>query len=111
MSFWENVEYEREYQNLTRKELAYKASFSVNSIPVGIERKSVPSAEIAYRIAKVLGVSIEYLLGEEDIAVQNNLKERDRKYLKYAKFIDAFDKLSPEIQKDIEKLVQDFSEK
>ncbi len=111
MSFWENVEYEREYKNITRKELAYRARFSVNSIPVGIERKSIPSAEIAYRIAKELGVSIEYLLGEDKIIVKGNLKERDRKYLKYTKLIDAFEKLSPEIQKDIEKLVMDFSEK
>lgn len=111
MNFWENVENEREYKNISRKELAYRAKFSVNSIPVGIERNSTPSAEVAYRIAKELGVSIEYLLGEDNISQDIELKERETKYLKYKKILDNFDKLSPEIQKDIEKLVVDLTNK
>ncbi len=62
MSFWENVDAERDFQNISRKELAYKANFSLTSLSTGIIRNSIPSADVAYRIAKVLNVSIEYLL-------------------------------------------------
>ena len=75
MNFWEIVDSEREYKNLSRKELAYLADFSVNSIPTGIARGSIPAADVAYRIAKVLGVSVEYLLlGEKS---QNQQKITD----------------------------------
>src|SRR5574344_1498525 len=67
MSFWENVESVREYKNLTRKELSAKAEFSIASISTGLARGSTPSADIAVRIARVLGVSVEYLItGEEN---------------------------------------------
>lgn len=62
MGFWENVDAERDFQNISRKELAYKANFSLTSLSTGIIRNSIPSADVAYRIAKVLNVSIEYLL-------------------------------------------------
>lgn len=62
MGFWENVDAERDFQNISRKELAYKADFSLTSLSTGIIRNSIPSADVAYRIAKVLNVSIEYLL-------------------------------------------------
>lgn len=66
MSFWERVEYLREYQNMTRKELSAKASFSIASISTGISRGSVPSADVALRIAKILDVSVEYLITGKD---------------------------------------------
>ena len=62
MSFWETVEEVREYRDISRKELAYKADFSLNSISTGIARNSVPSADVACRIAKVLVVSVEFLV-------------------------------------------------
>jgi ribosomal protein L1 len=55
MNFWETVDWEREYKNISRKELAYKAGFSLNCISTGIARGSIPAADVAYRIAKVLG--------------------------------------------------------
>ena len=58
MTFWETVDSEREYKNLSRKELAYEAGFSLNCISTGIARGSIPAADVAYRIAKVLGVSV-----------------------------------------------------
>lgn len=67
MSFWQNVEVEREYQGLSRKELAFKAKISYANIGIGLERGSIPVADAAFRIAKALGVTVEYLLtGEAD---------------------------------------------
>ena len=118
MNFWEVVDSEREYKNLSRKELAYLADFSVNSIPTGIARGSIPAADVAYRIAKVLGVSVEYLLlGEKsqnqqkisDSSKNNEIIERSKKYTKNHELIDNFEKLPDSIQKSVEDLIQNLS--
>lgn len=120
MTFWETVDSEREYKNLSRKELAYLADFSVNSIPTGIARGSIPAADVAYRIAKVLGVSVEYLLlgGEtknQPIDKENSIKdidiiERSKKYTKNYELIENFEKLPEEIKKTLSKLIEEISE-
>ena len=67
MAFWQNVENELAYKNMSRRELAEKASFAVSGISLGLSNNSVPSADLAVRIAEVLGVSTEYLVkGEEN---------------------------------------------
>ncbi len=73
MSFWQNVESELQFKNISRKELAEKASFAVSGISLGISKNSTPSADVAVRIAKVLGVSVEYLVtgGEEHNQTNN----------------------------------------
>lgn len=119
MNFWEIVDLEREYKNLSRKELAYLADFSVNSIPTGIARGSIPAADVAYRIAKVLGVSVEYLLlgGEtknQPIDKENSIKdidiiERSKKYTKNYELIENFEKLPEEIKKTLSKLIEEIS--
>ncbi|MBQ9539212.1 MAG: helix-turn-helix transcriptional regulator [Treponema sp.] len=62
MGFWQNVEIEREYQDMSRKELASKAGINYASIGIGLERNSIPAADTALRIAKALNTSLEYLL-------------------------------------------------
>lgn len=62
MGFWANVEKEMEYQGISRKELAYKADISYSGIGLGLERDSMPGADTALSVSKVLHVSIEYLL-------------------------------------------------
>ncbi len=120
MNFWETVDWEREYKNISRKELAYKAGFSLNCISTGIARGSIPAADVAYRIAKVLGVSVEYLLlgGEtknQPIDKENSIKdidiiERSKKYTKNYELIENFDKLPEEIKKTLNKLIEEISE-
>lgn len=63
MSFWGNVESELAYRNISRKELAKKAGFAVSGMSLGLSHNSIPSADVAVRIAKILDVSVEYLLG------------------------------------------------
>ena len=67
-NFWKNVDYVREYRDMSRKELAYKADFSLTSLSTGIKRNSIPSADVAFRIAKTLNVPIECLLTEKELA-------------------------------------------
>ena len=54
MSFWQNVENELQYQNISRKELAARAGFAVSGISLGINNGNVPNAELAVKIADVL---------------------------------------------------------
>ena len=121
MNFWETVDWEREYKNLSRKELAYKAGFSLNCISTGIARGSIPAADVAYRIAKVLGVSVEYLLlGGDSQTIQSSQEtqktkinseviERSKKYIKYYELIDNFEKLPENIQKSVLSLIQEMN--
>lgn len=62
MSFWQNVESELSYKNMSRKELAEKASFAVSGISLGLSHNSIPNADVAVRIARALEVSVEYLV-------------------------------------------------
>ncbi|GHV50667.1 hypothetical protein AGMMS49579_04610 [Spirochaetia bacterium] len=68
MGFRENLKSELAYQNMLVKELAALSGvnkFSINNYLNS--RGQVPSAEAAVKIARVLGVSVEYLvMGEDD---------------------------------------------
>ena len=112
MSFWENVDSEREYKNITRKELAYRADFSLTSLSTGIKRGSIPAADVALRIAKVLGVSVEYLLtGVESTQRQpDTIPELLQKYQKYHQLLDGLDSLPEGVQKSIESMVLEVSQ-
>ncbi|WP_294429796.1 helix-turn-helix domain-containing protein [uncultured Treponema sp.] len=92
MSFWTNVSYELEYQNISRKELAYKASIKEVTIHKAIERDSIPSADTALRIAKILNVPLERLLDCEDEQIENS--QSQKLYYKYSTLINQLEKLS-----------------
>lgn len=99
MGFWQNVEAELEYQGISRKELAYKANISYAGIGLGLERDSMPGADTALRISKVLNVSIEYLLlGSE---TKFTTKENPVFSAKYKKVIDDLEKIPEEIREPI----------
>ena len=118
MNFWENVEYIREFRDMTRKELAYKADFSINSISTGIARGSFPAVDVACRIAKVLDVSVEFLVNGDVMKMPKNLEKMsveqtskdglEKKFqnmLKYSGVIDDFSAIAPDMQKPIEELI------
>ena len=121
MNFWDTVDAEREYKNISRKELAYEAGFSLNCISTGIARGSIPAADVAYRIAKVLGVSVEYLLlgGNTKTAqssqesqktnINTEVIERSKKYIKNYELIDSFERLPESLQKSLIALVQEIN--
>ena len=124
MNFWENVDYVREYREMTRKELAFKANFSVNSISTGIARGSFPAVDVACRIAKVLDVSVEFLTTgdamncdfskkskKQENAMKDELEKRFQNMLKYSSLISDFAVISPEFQKPIEELVHKMAAK
>ena len=61
MNFWKNVDSELTYLGKTRKELASAVGFDATNISFGIKRNNVPAADTALKVARFLGVSLDYL--------------------------------------------------
>lgn len=119
MGFWANVEKELEYKGISRKELAFRANIAYQGIGLGIERDSMPRADTAFKISKVLDVPLEYLLDKNDIEIKPEIKdlynsskkiksstydEKQRAvslYNKHQKLLESLEKIPPEIKEPI----------
>lgn len=92
-----HVECERK-EAQRRKELAYRAGFSLNSISTGIARQSIPAADVACRIADAPGVSVEFLvMGKSKKSRKSNADEDEKvetqlaaKKANLAKYMDKY---------------------
>ena len=115
MGFWKNVDDELKFQGMERKVLASLANFDVSYIGKGIRRNSIPAADLAVRIAKVLNVSLEYLLEipEQSISRKNESTSESnsaiRLYHKYSKHLNELENLSAEERDIILKLMNTIS--
>jgi transcriptional regulator with XRE-family HTH domain len=70
MGFRENLKSELGFRGLLVKELAEKSGVKKKSLDKYLtENGSMPSAENAVKIARVLGVTVEYLVSGEDAVV------------------------------------------
>jgi transcriptional regulator with XRE-family HTH domain len=69
MSFGKNLKQELIYAGMLKKELAVKAGVNKRAIDTYVRtNSSMPPADTAVKIAKALGVTVEYLVtGEESI--------------------------------------------
>jgi transcriptional regulator with XRE-family HTH domain len=66
-NFRENLRNELDYQDITVKELCAKTGIPKATLECYLgARANRPSAEAAFKIAKFLGVTVEYLLTEHD---------------------------------------------
>lgn len=108
--FWDNVKAELDFQGLLVKELSQKSGLNFNSLCNGMSRKTIPSVEVAYKIASALNVSIEYLysgirqkneLSQDDKSLLNEyhqLSDHDKKVLKT--ILATMNKVAAEISPD-----------
>lgn len=113
MGFWQNVDDECEYLGISRKELANAAHFSVNTISSGIKRNGMPEADLAVRIAKVLGVPIEKLLGlEEEIKSidKSNFENQKKLFSAYLPYITKIEKMPSQYKKALLMLIENSPE-
>ena len=63
MGFKENLRDEISYQGLMIKELAARAGLNAGSVSNYLkENSSIPSADVAVKLASALNVSVEYLV-------------------------------------------------
>ncbi len=109
MKFWENVEAELKYQNKTRKQLATFAGFDATTISKGISKQSIPSADVALKIAYFLNVSLESLLGLPEKGKNPQTVEQQSQillYKKYCELINQAEHLNEEQLKAVENLMK-----
>ena len=93
MSFWKNVDKELEYAGKTRKELATEVNFPDSYISKGISRNSVPSADLALKIAHALNVSLETLLAINNPKDSNDKQTEQNQLHLYRKYHDLIEKM------------------
>lgn len=101
MGFKENLKDELLYKGISSKELSLLTGISQGSISNYLkENSSIPSADVAVKIANALNVSVEYLVSGRNSQV--NVKE----YSTEIKIIsDKMEKLSTHEKKIIASLV------
>ena len=101
--FWKRVDEELDFLGISRTYLANKCEFSLTNIGQGIKLGSTPSADTAVKIAKVLNVSVEYLVTGQDSSLQKENLDLHR-YREYSSFINQLDSL-PENQRELIKSI------
>jgi transcriptional regulator with XRE-family HTH domain len=92
MGFEENLKQELIYSGMRKKELADISGVNKRAIDTYVRTKSsMPPADTAVKIAKALGVTVEYLVTGEDATISKeisrltrsilNLNKRDQKLI------------------------------
>lgn len=112
-AFWINVKKQLPYKNLEVKDLAYRAGIPYSTIINGMNKNSMPHADIALKISKILGMSLESLLGDEanlsevsNSINQNALEKRELTlYRKNKILIDALEELPTTVGDSVRELV------
>lgn len=119
MGFKENLKDELKYQGMLVKELADKSGVPKGTIDHYLAGKSTaPIAENAVKIARALGVTVEYLVTGEAPASNKGKTNSDsniaatseRIVKKYAREIQFLEKLSPAKRKVFNSFLGDLEE-
>jgi transcriptional regulator with XRE-family HTH domain len=102
VGFKENLKSELLYQDMQVKELAIKTGISRHTLDNYLNvRENMPTADIAVKIAKELGVTVEYLITGEE-----NQTEKLMQGFKTRALIQNFNLLSEKDQKMIIAITQ-----
>ena len=113
MNFWERVDDLLDRNDINKKTLAFEAGFDASNITKGIKNNNIPSAETAVKIAKVLDVSVEYLVDGTEPAKNPTPKQAEqnqlRLYRKYHDLIEKCEKLDSDKIKLLEQIADNFS--
>lgn len=111
MGFWNNVLTELDYLGMTNKTLAEKAGFDPSNIGRGVRLNSSPSADMAVRIAKVLNVTVEYLVTKSNApGSEPEFSAPESRRLKtYSEVIKKLDSLPEKTRQSIIALINDAS--
>ncbi len=105
--FWKNVTEELQYQGMNIKTLSMLTGIPYSTITNGKNRAdSIPTADVALKIAKVLHKSLEWLLGEDALLPKNNetlsadtIEHKEvQLYNKYQRLISALESRSVRTQ-------------
>ncbi len=105
MSFKDNLKEELSFQGMLVKDLAEKTGLNQASLSNYLrENSSIPSADIAVKIAKALNVSVEYLVsGKKSLSDDN--QEFNCQIIRLAKKLS---KINRDDLKHIEALIDSY---
>lgn len=105
MTFVERIDLELASRNKTRKSLCEKVGISTQSITDWSKKGAVPNAEIMYKIAVELGVSVEYLLHGET-AIGDELTPLDQRLIdSFHRVPDQFKPMVLNLAEELAKLI------
>ena len=101
-----------EYKGIVRKELSAQTGISKRTIDTYLDSRAViPNAEVAVKLAKALGTTVEFLVtGEDSVNHEQKLYSDFDTYRKYRKIVNELDTLSPELLKSIEAMIHSAAE-
>ena len=104
MGFKENLKAELSYSGMLVKELADQAGVNKHSIDNYLcVRGRMPAADVAVRIARVLGVTVEYLITGRETIPKKNMTQFSPDVRRMANIAE---KLKPENRKIILALIE-----
>ena len=112
-SFWLNVKKILPYKNLEVKDLAFRAGVPYSTIINGMNKKKYASCRYALKISKILNMSLESLLGEENVSIidKKSLSQSEIEafeldiYRKNKIIIDALEELPVAVRDSMQDLV------
>ena len=113
-SFWLNVKKSLVYKEMEIKDLAFRSGVSYSTIINGMNKNSMPHADIALKISRALNMSLEGLLGDGEskgldvpLPIQRNLERMEiALYRKNKGIIDALEELPPQLRDVVMELVK-----
>ena len=110
--FRENLRDIIEYKGLRTKELSALTNINKRTIDSYLDNRAViPNAEVAVKLAKALGTTVEFLVtGEDSVNHEQKIYSDFDTYRKYRKIVNELEKLSPELLKSIEAMIHTASE-
>lgn len=95
MSFTKRLKEEILYSGMVQKEIADKAGIKKRAFDMYVGNQgSIPPADVAVKIAKVLGVTVEYLATGE---YNKKTSEKDPRLRKYKSLLDDLDVIPDDI--------------
>lgn len=104
VDFRERLKDEMVYKDIQHKELASRANVKPRALLSYVSsHPSMPPADVAVRLAEVLGVSVEYLVTGNKTKMTADLPRTERELLA------AFSKLSEKEQKAVLSLAQNLA--
>ena len=110
MGFKENLKDEIAYQGLLIKEVAVKAGLKPNTLSNYLRKNSsIPSADIAVKIAQALNVSVEYLVTGEELEQLQNAQQTKRYSGEIRQIADEIEKMNPKEKNLIKVIVKELS--
>ncbi len=97
-----------ELNGLTASEVARKSGISTTTISDWKHGRSTPKHDKLAKIAKALGVSVDYLNGEItwEEEVSRQFEEKKKTNLELALIVNEVEKLKPELQSKVQDYVQ-----